>query len=77
MTAARRPRLVAPEHDAGGAFAVELVARHVRLAPAVGRNHTAIGLGGGIDDGKNVVALVIATWADSHRVAPQQLKCLL
>src|SRR5215813_3162939 len=44
--------------------------------PAVGWDHAAIGRGGGIDDGKNVVALVVATPADSHRVAPRQRKCL-
>jgi hypothetical protein len=36
--------------------------------PAVGRDHAAISLAGGIDDGKNVVALVVATQADGHRV---------
>jgi len=60
--------LVAPEHDAGCALAVERVAGHVRLMPAVGRDHAAIGLGGGVDDRKYVVALVVATPADGHCV---------
>src|SRR5262249_15061097 len=69
--------LVAPELDAGGAFAVELRAWHVRLVPAVGRDHSAIGLGGGIDDGKNVVALVLATAAGGHLRAPHPRLCWL
>src|SRR5262249_57621160 len=57
--------------DGGGGLGGRVVGRHVRLVPAVGRDHAAIGRGGGIDDGKNVVALIVATAADGHRVTPQ------
>jgi hypothetical protein len=68
---------IAPEHDAGGTLAVKLVAWHVRFVPAVGRDHAAIGFRGGVDDGKNVVALVVATQADGHRVGPRPSLCWL
>jgi hypothetical protein len=42
--------LVPPEVDAGGDLVAELLARHVRLGPAVGRDHASIGRGGVVDD---------------------------
>jgi len=46
---AREPLIcfIAPEHDTGGYLIVELVPRHVRLVPPIGRDHTPISLGGG------------------------------
>ena len=56
--------LVAPERDSGGDLALELVQRHVRLVPAVGRDHAAVCLGGGVDDRGDRRALVIPAGAD-------------
>src|SRR5882672_590261 len=55
---------IAPERDAGGDLAGELVRRHVGLVPAVGRDHAAIGLRGGIHDRQDGRTLVLATEAD-------------
>src|SRR6202022_4657096 len=55
---------MAPERDSGGDLAIELVQRHIGLVPLVGRDHTAIGLSGSIDDREDGRALVITTGAD-------------
>src|SRR5256885_759021 len=57
-------RLVAPERDAISDLALELLHRHVRLMPTVGRNRCAISLGGFINDRQDPIALVRATWPD-------------
>ena len=44
----------------------ELVRRHVRLTPAIRGDDAAVGLGGGVDDRKDRVVLVVAAAAD-HR----------
>jgi hypothetical protein len=56
--------LVAPERDAGGDLGRELVHRHVRLVPAVGRYDVAVRLGGGVDDREDRLALVLAAGSD-------------
>src|SRR5262249_43920739 len=75
--------LMPPEHDPGGDLAIELVARHVGLVPAVGRDHPAVGLSGGVDDREYGGALVATTGADHahdaillsdwYRASPQPL----
>jgi hypothetical protein len=58
----------APERDASGDLAVELGRVHVRVVPAVGGDHAAIGLGGRIHDRQDVAALVAAAEPDAaHR----------
>src|SRR5262249_13863224 len=42
--------LIAPEGDTGSDLAIKLVPRHVGLVPPIGRDHTTIGLGSGVDD---------------------------
>jgi hypothetical protein len=56
--------LMAPELDPGRDFAIELLRRHVRLVPAIGRDDAAIGLRGGVDDPADRLALVITAAAD-------------
>jgi hypothetical protein len=59
--------LVAPEHDPGGDLGIELVRGHVRLVPAIGRDHAVIGLGGGVDDREDRLAFVVPAGTDvSH-----------
>src|SRR5919109_609999 len=58
--------LVPPEHNSGGDLAVELVRRHVGLVPAIGRDHAAIGLGGGVDDCEDRLTLIISAAADGR-----------
>ena len=62
--------LVAPEAHARGDLAVELVRAHVRLVPAVRRDHAAVGLRGGVDDRQDRLALVVA--ARDGRSQPRQ-----
>jgi hypothetical protein len=56
--------LVTPEHHAGGDLRVELVRRHVRLAPAIRRDHVPVGLGRRVDDAEDRRALVVMADAD-------------
>ena len=70
-------RLVAPERDSGGDLAVELLGGHVRLVPAILRDHAAVGLGGRVDDREDRAALVVTAGPDgAHRAnlatAPQR-----
>jgi hypothetical protein len=46
----RSVRLVAPEHDACGDLTLQLLPVDVRLAPAILRDHPAVGLCGCVDD---------------------------
>ena len=57
-------RLVAPEDDAVGDLALDLGNGHVGLVPAVGGDDAAVGLGGGVDDRGDRLALGGATWPD-------------
>ena len=59
-SASRAPSSIAPEGDAGGELAVEFLARHVRLVPAVGGDHAAIGFSRGMMIEK------ISSHADGH-----------
>src|SRR5689334_6070595 len=56
--------LIAPEYDPGVNLAIELVSRHIGIVPPIGRDHTAIDLGGSIDDRGNGGAFSIKTDAD-------------
>jgi hypothetical protein len=58
--------LVSPERDTGRQLAVELVAAHVRVVPAVRRDHPAVGLGGVVDDLEDRMAVVVTAAADAH-----------
>jgi hypothetical protein len=60
----RAVALGAPEDDAGRDLALELRRVHVRLVPAVGRDHPAIGAGGGVHDREHGGPLVVATSPD-------------
>jgi hypothetical protein len=57
--------LIAPEHDAGGDLAIELVARHVGLVPSIGLDHATIGLSGGVDDRKDRCTIVVTAGSDA------------
>jgi hypothetical protein len=61
--------LIGPERHAGRDLALEVGHRHVRLVPAVGGDHAAVGLGGGVDDLEDRVSLVLAAGPD-RRHAP-------
>ena len=61
--------LVPPELHAGFDLAVELLARHIRLVPAVARDHAAIGLGRGIHDPEDRLTLVLTAETDQISVA--------
>src|SRR5215472_15888147 len=56
---------IAPEHDAGGDLAIELVLRHVGLVPAIGRDHATISLGGSVDDREDGLPMVVTAGADA------------
>ena len=56
--------LIAPERDTGGDLASELVPRHVGLVPPIGRDHTTIGLSGGVDDREDGRAIVVMAGAE-------------
>ena len=51
--------LLAPEYDASGDLAIELLPRHVGLVPAIGRDHTTISFGRGVDDRKDGCPIVV------------------
>jgi hypothetical protein len=57
------------EDDAGTDLAVELVGRHVWLAPAVGGDDAPVGLGGGVDNREDRRALVVAAGPDGRHGA--------
>jgi hypothetical protein len=57
--------LSAPEGDPGGDLFLELAPCHVRLVPAVGGDHAAVGLGRRVDDGEDGGALVVAARPDA------------
>jgi len=57
---------VAPELDAARDLGVQLVLGHVRVVPAVFRDHAAIPLGGGVDDLVDRVAFVVGAAADDR-----------
>ena len=62
--------LASPELDAVFDFAFELGRRHVRLVPAIVRDHALIGLGGVVDDGEEhgKISLIAAA---NHRRPPR------
>jgi hypothetical protein len=60
--------VVAEERDPGCDLVIEFGRRHVRLAPAIVGYHGAIGLGGGVDDLQNSLAL-LGNAAPNPRVA--------
>src|SRR5258708_5108118 len=68
--------LIAPEFDSSGDLAVELLQGHIGFVPAIGRDYAAIGLGGGVDDGEDGPAFVVATGADvAHDGECAVLRC--
>jgi hypothetical protein len=52
--------LAAPEGDARFDLPIELARGHVRLMPAIGWDHPAVGLGRAVDDCRYLRSLVIA-----------------
>jgi len=66
-TGERAAGLIPPEAHARHDLILELALGHIRLVPAVGRDHAPVGLGCCIDDLEDRVSLVIAAWPDrSH-----------
>ena len=61
--------LPAPELDARGDLAIQLLRGHVRLVPAIGGDDAAIRLGGRIHDREDGLGLVVTARADGHRAA--------
>src|SRR5919107_2258502 len=58
--------LVSPELDPGVDLARQLLGGHVRLVPAVSRDHAAVGLRGGIHEREDRLALVVSARANAH-----------
>src|SRR5262249_11198877 len=56
--------LAAPKRDTGGDLAIQLIPRHVGLMPPVGRDHTTISLGGGVDNCKDRLPGIVRAVAD-------------
>ena len=67
----RRHDVLAPTlpGHAGHDLAVELARAHVRVVPAVGGDDAAVGLGGGVDDLEDRLALVLAAGPDRRHSA--------
>src|SRR5258708_786998 len=55
-----------PEDDARADLAQQLVLRHVGLVPPIGRNHSPIGLGSGIDNREHRVAIGLRGLSNEH-----------
>ena len=60
---------IAPKPHAAFNFMAKLFPRHVRLMPAVSRNHATVGFSGLVDDGKDGVEVGVGAGADHGKTS--------